>query len=487
MLASLPISFLVGAWCGRVFQWPFLRDLPLAWVALLGIAIFACQFRRGAGPQSSRVVVRSFVIVFSSLWGFRHAAPQPEHSLERVTVVSAASQMPGRQTLLVQWQDHVFEATGIGWPGAMGEVTVVRRQTLLGSRSSFFRPFVGKDVEAIPESVFGRWSHRLRAWVQERSDRYGPLIGGWLRGLLVGDQMELPGWVDASFKRTGLYHLIVVSGSHVTFVAGSIALLLFGPFRLLYAIGWLSARRWVELESLLCAVAILGALLYAGMVGMPQSAQRAVFGFGIAGFSRLFVGQLTISRRLLVAGVAQAVFFPTGFLSISTLMSWIAYLFVVAAAEAVQEKNWSSRVGVLCGLQIKLTVIMAAFTSQLCLGGILANVLALATFPIVFLASVVLLVPSDTAGLLARGSVGIVRCFLDLVSDFNRFGSTFPLFVVSFHDTGTWARLLAAGLGFWWTLSALGDLSIRRSGPRKRPESDPDSKQMHFVQATYWR
>lgn len=87
---------------------------------------------------------------------------------------------------------------------------------------------------------------------------FPPDTSGFMAALLTGDTAGMDGGVYASFQRTGLAHVVAVSGLHVVFLAGLLATLL--------GSGRLSA--WVT-------VALL--LLFAMAAGGSSSVLRAVF------------------------------------------------------------------------------------------------------------------------------------------------------------------------------------------------------------------
>jgi len=83
---------------------------------------------------------------------------------------------------------------------------------------------------------------------------------GLLQGILIGGSAQLPEELKNNFSKTGLTHIVAVSGYNVTIIAEY--LLLFGIF-----IGlWRKQALWF---------ALIGIFLFVVMTGMPSSAVRA--------------------------------------------------------------------------------------------------------------------------------------------------------------------------------------------------------------------
>lgn len=137
-----------------------------------------------------------------------------------------------------------------------------------------------------------RWQaaiYNLRARALERLDALyanSPFDRGMMKGLLVGDASEIRRvWVE-DFRRTGTYHALVISGSHISFLAGLFIL-------------WLRWSRLGEGPILILACSI--AWLYALVAGADPPVVRSAAGFTLAIASRFFY------RRVRLVNVVAAV------------------------------------------------------------------------------------------------------------------------------------------------------------------------------------
>ena len=118
-----------------------------------------------------------------------------------------------------------------------------------------------------------------------------------LRALLLGDRSGITEGQRDRFARTGLMHLLAVSGLHV-FLVGMVLYTLLRPLLMRFRLGW----RAVEVGRAAFTVVVLG--LYMAITGMRPSVVRAVI------MSALFIGGILFQRSshpLNTLGVAALV------------------------------------------------------------------------------------------------------------------------------------------------------------------------------------
>jgi len=123
-------------------------------------------------------------------------------------------------------------------------------------------------------------SYRIESWREAVRDKFKTTLGdapflGVLSALAIGDQSSIPPAQWQVFTRTGVNHLMSISGLHITMLAS-----------LGFAITYWLWRRSVRLVLLLPArksavmVALLVALIYALLSGFAVPAQRTVYMVG---------------------------------------------------------------------------------------------------------------------------------------------------------------------------------------------------------------
>src|SRR5918992_630730 len=199
--------------------------------------------------------------------------------------------------------------------GASGYVRLKGEQRRLGSRNGFF-----DRVEKARESVRERFQAQLGATP----------AAGILSALAVGDQRAISAEEWRLFNRTGVTHLMSISGLHVTLVSGLAALLVsFGWRRVPAAVVRLPARKAAA------AAAIIAALAYTLLAGFAVPAQRTFWMVSVVA-AALWSGQIASRARTLALALAVVVVAdPWAPLAPGLWLSFgaVAFIFYVAVNE----------------------------------------------------------------------------------------------------------------------------------------------------------
>jgi competence protein ComEC len=192
--------------------------------------------------------------------------------------------------------------------GATGYVRSRGEQRLIGTRNS-----VTDWIEKARESVRDRFLATL-----------GPTpAAGILAALAVGDQRAISSEEWRLFNRTGVTHLMSISGLHVTLVSGLFAWLVGYAWRRVPALALrLPARKAAAVAAILAA---LGYTLLAGF-GVP--AQRTFWMVAIVA-AALWSGRIASPWRVLALALALIVFFdPWAMLAPGLWLSFGAVLLI---------------------------------------------------------------------------------------------------------------------------------------------------------------
>ena len=187
---------------------------------------------------------------------------------------------------------------------------------------------------AAPDYLVERLRQRMR-------DRYQRVLGdapygGILVALAIGDQRAIDPGYWRVFARTGVTHLLSVSGLHVTMVAGLAA----------WLVGWLwrrSTRLLLRLpaQKAMAAAGFLAALAYALLAGFEVPAQRTLYMLSVVAVA-LWTGRTTaVSRVLALALLVVLLLDPWAVLSAGFWLSFgaVGLLFYVGAGR-LGEGHW---------------------------------------------------------------------------------------------------------------------------------------------------
>ena len=178
----------------------------------------------------------------------------------------------------------------------------------------------------------------LRESIADRIDRVlaGQPYAGVLKALSVGDQSAIPGAQWQLYQRTGITHLISISGSHVTTLSGLMFALCYWLWRRSARLTlWLSARRAAALAGALTA---LGYVVLAGF-GVP--AQRTLYMLWVVAIA-LWSGRSMAPTRILTWALLVVVLIdPWSVLSAGFWLSFGAVAVLLFATGArVGKLHW---------------------------------------------------------------------------------------------------------------------------------------------------
>jgi competence protein ComEC len=249
---------------------------------------------------------------------------------------------------------------------------------------------------------------------------------------LVLAEVDLPPETSAAFKRSGLAHVLAVSGMHLALVAGGVAA---ASRMLLRRVATLSAR--VPSQSVASVPAAFAAIAYAGLTGFGGSSLRALTMLAAHAVFVLAGRRPSGASSLAASTLVVATLDPLALADLSTALSLAATGALVLFGNAVTARipgprTIAAAVGASLAATIGTAPVLTAFALPVPLAGVLANLPAVPLGEVVALpfalgGSLLALCTFETAAaaLLAVASAGLA-----LVAQVARFASAFPAFVV---------------------------------------------------------
>lgn len=318
----------------------------------------------------------------------------------------------------------------------------------------------------------GSWRARLAAHVRER---VGGSAGAIAATLATGDRGAISDEDAEAMRRSGLAHLLSISGLHVTAVVGTVMILV---LRLLALWPWLALR--VRLPLVAAGMGALAAIGYTVMTGAQVPTLRSCIA-ALLVLAALATGREAITLRLIATGALLVLLaWPETLAGPSFQLSFAAVVAIVALHEsgfarqwfARREEPWFPRVArgigslVLTGLvvEVALAPIALFHFHKSGLYGALANIVAipLSTFVIMPVEALALLF--DTVGLGAP-FWWLTRHALDLLLALAHFTAGLPGAVAALPTMpqGAFALMVAGGLwlAIWrarWRLAGLAPI-----------------------------
>ncbi len=276
-------------------------------------------------------------------------------------------------------------------------------------------PRLVADFAWSPGTMIDRLRERLRSRLQDAlADRPH---GGVIVALAIGDQRAIDADDWQVFARTGVAHLMSISGFHVTMIA-SLA-------------GALAFLAWRRSQTLMLALAapraaalagFIAALLYCMIAGFAIPAQRTLFMLGVAAWA-LWHGWFGAGLRVLAIALGLVcVVDPWAPLSPGFWLSFGAVaILLLSASRFGRPDHWLRAAG---NAQIAVTLgllpLSLALFQQVSIAGPFANALAIPLVSLVItpLAIGASLIPIDILAIAAHTVLEWLMKFLQWMSGF---------------------------------------------------------------------
>jgi competence protein ComEC len=296
---------------------------------------------------------------------------------------------------------------------------------------------IGYAIERLREAVRAHFQRVLK-------DQ--PYVGV-LSALSIGDQNSIPAAQWQVFTRTGVNHLMSISGLHITLLAGF-------AFTLVYA-GWRRSTRltlWLPARKAAVLAGFLVALSYALLAGYGVPAQRTIYMLGTVALALWSSRNIAPSQLLAFALLVVTLLDPWAVLSPGFWLSFgaVALIFYISA-NRLRAGHWLLEYArVQWAMSIGLIPLLLALFQQLSLVSPLANAFSipLVSFVVVPLSLLGAVLPID--GLLQLAHFAMSHCY-NLLNILN----SFPLVVWTQHAPPLWTVLLGA-FGIVWILLPRG-------------------------------
>ncbi|MCK6386386.1 MAG: DNA internalization-related competence protein ComEC/Rec2, partial [Zoogloea sp.] len=249
---------------------------------------------------------------------------------------------------------------------------------------------------------------RLREGVRERFRRALPegAYTGVLVALAVGDQRSIPPELWRVFARTGISHLVAISGMHVTMIAALFAAAVSGLWRRSPAL----ALRWPAQQAGVVA-GFLIALLYCLLAGWGVPAQRTLYMLGCVAFALVLRRETAPGRVLTLALAVVLVLDPWAVMAAGFWLSFgaVALLFLVSSGRLMPDGRLRGALRAQWAVTLGLVPALLVLFQQFSLVSPLANAIAipLVSFVVTPLAIGFAILPLQMLADLAHGAFAL--------------------------------------------------------------------------------
>ena len=221
--------------------------------------------------------------------------------------------------------------------------------------------------------------YRIETWREAVRDKfnatlsYAPYVGV-LSALAIGDQSSIPQAQWQIFTRTGVNHLMSISGLHITMLAGL-------GFALTYWLWRRSVRLtlWLPARKAAALVALLVALAYALLSGFAVPAQRTVYMVAAVAAALWLNRNFSLGQILSIALIGVLIPDPWAVMSPGFWLSFGAVaLILYVTAHRVGRTHWLMEYGkVQWAMTIGLVPLLLGLFQQVSLVSPVANAFAI--------------------------------------------------------------------------------------------------------------
>jgi competence protein ComEC len=304
---------------------------------------------------------------------------------------------------------------------------------------------------------------RARHFLRERLEQrlQGERYAGVIVALVLGDQRAIDEDDWLLFNRTGIAHLVSISGLHITMIAGLFAL----------AAGflWRRSARALALapaQSVAALAAVISAWAYCLLAGWGVPAQRTFFMLATvaaATFVRLPTRPVTtlgLAAAVVTLADPWAVLAPGFWLSFGAVA---AIFFAASGRSGAHAPTWRERLREAARVQLVVTLALVPLTvalfQQVSLVSPLANavaipVISLLVTPLALVAACLVALPEPLAAL----AVPLLACAHALISalaQLLQWGAQLPASSIVLAAPPAWATVLGVA-GVAWLLAPPG-------------------------------
>jgi len=251
----------------------------------------------------------------------------------------------------------------------------------LSRKGILYQDFIPEDSITIygndPYSGIMDLSNRIRLWISTTlsSSLDDPVTAGIVKALLIGQRNDLDPEVAGEFSRSGVYHILAVSGLHVGIIY----------FILIFLFGWLSRSdmgRW-----LFAGIIIFCLITYALVTGLSPSVIRASTMLSLIPVSKAINRNANIFNTISFSAFMHLLYDPTLLFSAGFQLSYMAVLGIVIfynpIYNLIEVNSWLlDRIWKLWSVSIAAQVMTFPLTIHY-----------FNQFPVVFLFSNILMIP----------------------------------------------------------------------------------------------
>jgi len=346
------------------------------WITLLVASYLIIQkIRKLLSPRSLSICI----VTLTVLWARLHNAPTiQEPTFAEVIHSRSGTSDVSRELIIRDSTSKFYQIRGRAKTGDKGQVVC--------RKFCYFKP---NQTVLSAEDM----SHHFRAFFRKCIEKLPPGMHSWSYALILGDKSLLETEQKQAFKGLGMYHLLVISGLHISYIGAALLTLVQSSIIPFYSMKLIRPTIIPYVSSSIKILCIIAVVLFCYTLGFPVSAQRAAFIFITANIGKAIGIKIKQSSMIVFAVTLQILLFPEGVWGISSALSWGAYL-IFSRTENSPKKNVLEATKKILETYWFLFLWIYAFLNQIVPLAIIFNLILLPIFsPLFILLFVAILLP----------------------------------------------------------------------------------------------
>ncbi|OQY03835.1 MAG: hypothetical protein B6I22_10700 [Desulfobacteraceae bacterium 4572_123] len=190
---------------------------------------------------------------------------------------------------------------------------------------------ISKSQDRVMRRTISNVRCRVSTFIQKKG---GGNHQGVLKALIVGQRQQIPQALRDAFNRSGVGHLLAISGLHIGIIA-SVAFMIFSWILSHFKLFLFNA--WVKKGAVI--LSFVPVLAYGLLSGMAPSTQRAVIMVGVFLMAFLFEKEHDLMNTLALAAMLILIVHPPSVFSISFQLSFAAVLSIIYGLTKVYKRQ----------------------------------------------------------------------------------------------------------------------------------------------------
>ncbi|MBF0626635.1 MAG: DNA internalization-related competence protein ComEC/Rec2 [Magnetococcales bacterium] len=384
---ALPALFLAWMIVGIIATLPVLADSR---AILLTFALLPAGAALWARRETGRTAAAGWVVLAGMIWGglvvtlpplTRMAEPLPARG-EKITIQAVVADREDRSDSLLLLLDEV---TSPAWnPSGMIRVSFHRQSTtvLPGDRVALqvrvrppspvtnpggfdYRQYLldsgivatatGKEppqrIGTTNQWFWNRLRQQTADWI---AATLPPSQRGLTEALLLGKRGHLDGELQNALFASGTFHLVAISGMHLTLVAGAVYFLVRLGLTLILPL----SRRW-DMKRPAALLSLVPVTAYAALAGWSVSTQRAYIMVALFMLAVALQRQRHSWRLLTLAAVVLLSWHPNDLLNAGFQLSFLCVAVILYLLDHLPGHTWRDRVVLTLGSTVAIGLVTA--------------------------------------------------------------------------------------------------------------------------------